>query len=85
MIDTVSFSIKLFSKRIMLIDKEQQEKQMMINEQMDGSLKKSAADLIGKDPISPIPQPTFRAKGGNKGLNPLKEGLSDTTFKIVKA
>mmetsp|Transcript_22775 Transcript_22775/g.20248 ORF Transcript_22775/g.20248 Transcript_22775/m.20248 type:complete len:465 (+) Transcript_22775:13-1407(+) len=86
-IDTIKFTINLFSKRIMLIDKEQQEKQIKINMQMDGSLKKNKApeDLVGKDQIATIQQPIFKSKSSGKGSNPMKEGLSDTTFKIVKA
>lgn len=87
-IDTFRFSVNLFSKNIMLIDKSERRDQTKINEQMDGSLQnkeETNMDKLGMTGFKVMQQPAFRAKTNNKVLNPLKEGLSDTTFKILNA
>ncbi|CAI2387514.1 unnamed protein product [Moneuplotes crassus] len=87
-IDTFKFAVNQFSKRIMLIDKSERTDQSKLNEQMDGSIQTkhtSSINFTRKNEFQVVTQPKFRPKTNNKMLNPLKEGLSDTTFKILNA
>ena len=74
----------------MLIDKSKQKNEMKANSHMDGSLlkKNNEKEILDKEnsgEVHPIKQPALDSKSNSKGISPLKEGLSDTTFKILKS
>lgn len=87
-IDQIYYVFGLFSTQIMHIDEYHEENQIKINKQMDGSLERinTVGDKVKNKPLSGVPtQPIFKSNPSSKGLNPIKEGLSDTTLLIVKA
>ena len=70
----------------MHIDEYEEEKTQKINRQMDGSLKADEDDEKSAGQIATIStKSTFTSKSSAQGLNPVKEGLADTTLQIMKA
>ena len=88
-IDILNYTLMLFAYNIIYINDYEEEKQEQINKEMDGSLAKSSeADSNGNISL-PVTQFGSRSlanmKLSNKGVNPIKEGLADSTLKILKA
>eukprot|EP00117_Sycon_ciliatum_P014960 scpid89297/ scgid15010/ len=70
----------------MHIDEYEEEEKQEINKIMDGSVKKPSKDeVMIVSQATTTTQATFNTKPGSKALNPVKEGLSDTTLQILKA
>jgi hypothetical protein len=72
----------------MLIDQYDDDKNQEINKQMDGSVWEPEEDSKF-DPLNilvTVPTTiTFISKSSGKDMNPIKEGLADTTLNILKA
>jgi hypothetical protein len=84
-VDTIKYTINLFSNKIQHIDEYEEGKHNKIHQLMDGSLQKKNNNgaPMNRDDIAS--QPAFKSKARNKSTNPVKEGLSTTTLKILKA
>jgi hypothetical protein len=80
-LDIINFALNLFSHNIKQIDQYDEDEKERINRKMDGSLNK-ANDNEGE--ASTLTSFQQKSSGG-KGLNPIKEGLSDTTLNVLKA
>ena len=84
-LDVVSFTLKLFDRKIIYINNLDQDYYEKINQKMDGIQKA----LINADPAKSMSHETNdllnKVKNINKALSPIKEGLSDNTLRIFKA
>ena len=85
-LDILNFTLKLFDLKIIYINTSEQEYFEGINLLMDGIEQHKAMlnpDIMNRK--EDIDDSLSRVKNINKALNPIKEGLSDNTLKILKA
>ena len=86
-LDSVNFALMLFAYNIVYINDYEEIKQDQINKEMDGSLKTESSDenIFNKNSSQHSVKKVQSFKVSSKNVNPVKEGLSDNTLKLLKA
>ena len=86
-LDVVNYVVRLYDSNIIYINSHEEDELEKINKSMDGIEKYRESINQGKEfSKDGEEKKTFmRTKTINRVLNPIKEGLSDNTLKILKA
>ncbi|CAI2387331.1 unnamed protein product [Moneuplotes crassus] len=89
-LDIFNYSMMLFAYKIIYINDYEEERQDLIIKEMDGTMKKQEdnKDFTKSTSISNtkmLQKQFYHNSSKNKGMNPVKEGLSNNTLKIMKA